>query len=148
MTNIQYKIFNPKFKEEIENYLERQHFMKHIGFSLTEIEAGITGGYMDITQTHHQQGGLVHGGLIATIADITAGFAAYSLVPPEHHVVTGEIKLSYFSPGNGPVLYSKGWVIKQGKKINFCEAEVWNISGEDKKLIAKASASMVIIPPN
>lgn len=86
------------FKERIAKFLERQHFMKHIHFSLDVIEEGRTEGWMDIEEIHKQQKGLVHGGVIATIADIVAGFAAYTKVPADHHVVTGELKVSYLNP--------------------------------------------------
>jgi uncharacterized protein (TIGR00369 family) len=135
------------YKARVEQFLERQYFMKHIGFDLNVIEKGRAEGEMQIQTIHHQQRGLVHGGVIATIADITAGFAAYTMVPEDHHVVTGEIKVSYLNPGVGSKLRSVGWVLKSGRKLQFCEAEVYDIRREGEILIAKASASMVVIPP-
>ncbi|MEQ8927799.1 MAG: PaaI family thioesterase [Fulvivirga sp.] len=141
------QVFNPDYKTLIKQHLERQQFMKHIGFDLNVIEPGRMEGSLKLEEYHKQQKGFAHGGLVATLADITAGFAAYSLVPPEHHVVTGELKISYLNPGVGEELRAVGWVLKQGKKINFCEAEVWSISGDEEVLIAKASASMITIFP-
>ncbi|UII32627.1 PaaI family thioesterase [Fulvivirga ulvae] len=141
------KTLNPEYKSRVETYLQKQHFMKHIDFTLDIIEEGRTEGWLDIEEIHKQQKGFVHGGVIATLADITAGFAAYTLVPEDHHVVTGEIKVSYFNPGVGQKLHAKGWVIKQGRKMNFCEAEVWCINGETKTMIAKATTTMVTIFP-
>lgn len=135
------------FKERIAKFLERQHFMKHIHFSLDVIEEGRTEGWMDIEEIHKQQKGLVHGGVIATIADIVAGFAAYTKVPADHHVVTGELKVSYLNPGIGEKLHAIGYVLKSGRKMNFCEAEVWCVKGEKRTLIAKATTSMVTIFP-
>ena len=139
--------YNPDFKALVEKYLDRQHFMKHIGFTLDVIEVSRTEGWLTLEKKHQQQKGFAHGGLIATLADITAGFAAYTLVPADHNVVTGEIKVSYFSPGIGQKLHAKGWVIKQGRKINFCEAEVWSIDDDQRTLIAKATTSMVTVFP-
>ena len=127
--------------------MERQHFMKLVGFDLTVIAEGRTEGWLMLGQEHQQQTGLVHGGVTATLADIVAGFAAYTVVAEDQHVVTGEIKISYFAPGRGGKLYAKGWVVKQGRKVNFCEAEVWSVNGEKKTLIAKASTTMVTIFP-
>lgn len=141
------KTFNPEYKARVEKYLERQHFMKHIDFSLDVIEEGVTEGWLDIQEIHKQQKGLVHGGVIATLADITAGFAAYTLVPEDQHVVTGEIKVSYLNPGIGEKLHAKGWVLKQGRKMNFCEAEVWCLNGKERTLIAKATTTMVTVFP-
>lgn len=141
------KTLNPEYKRRVTQYLNGQHFMKHIDFDLNIIEEGRTEGWLDIVEKHKQQKGLVHGGVIATLADITAGFAAYTLVPEECHVVTGEIKVSYLNPGIGQRLYAKGWVLKQGQKLNFCEAEVWCVNDDEKTLIAKATTTMVTIFP-
>lgn len=142
-----YKVHNSQFQSRILRYLERQEFMKHIGFNLDVIEPGRTEGWLSISDFHKQQKGLVHGGVVSTIADIVAGFAAYTLVPVDHNVVTGEIKISYFNPGMGEKLHAKGWVLKSGRKINFCEAEVWDVSGDKSRIIAKATATMVTIFP-
>ena len=141
------KVFNPNFKARIEKFLERQYFMKLMGFDLNVIEAGTTEGWLDLAQQHQQQTGLVHGGVTATVADIVAGFAAYTVVQEDQHVVTGELKISYFAKGKGDRLHAIGKVIKQGRKLNFCEAEVWCLDGEKRTLIAKATTTMVTIFP-
>jgi len=141
------KILNHDYESRIHKFLEKQHFMKYVGFDVDVIKPGRTEGSMEIRPEHMQQTGIIHGGLIATIADIVAGLAAYTAVPPDVHVVTGEIKLSFFSSGKGPELRAVGWVLKQGRKVNFCEAEVWSINGSERKLIAKATTSMISIPP-
>lgn len=140
--------YNPDFEADIREKLERQEFMKLMGFEVTKIEAGRIEGQLILEQKHRQHKGFTHGGVIATLADIVAGFAAVSLVPKDHHVVTAEIKVSYFHPGIGDKLLAKGYVIKQGRKLNFCEAEVYSVTGEGEPLlIAKASASMATITP-
>ncbi|GHE66695.1 PaaI family thioesterase [Roseivirga thermotolerans] len=139
------KVFNQNYKARIKKFLERQHFMKLVGFDLNVIDEGRTEGWLELREEHQQQTGLVHGGVTATVADIVAGFSAYTVVAEDQHVVTGEIKISYFAPGRGQKLYAKGWVVKQGKKMNFCEAEVWCIDGEKRTLIAKATTTMVTL---
>lgn len=136
---------NPDFVDRIKKYLKRQNFMHHINFSLDHITAGKTSGRLVVEDIHRQQKGLVHGGVIATLADIVAGFAAYTLVAEDQNVVTGEIKISFLRPAKGSELLAKGYVIKSGKKINFCEAEVWSIEHDKEIMVAKASTSMITI---
>jgi uncharacterized protein (TIGR00369 family) len=142
------EITNTQYRERVRKFLERQHFMHLIGFDLQVIEHGRTEGRMPVRQEHKQQKGLVHGGVIATVADIVAGFAAYTMVPEHHHVVTGEIKVSYFRPGIGEELIAKGYVVKPGKKLQFCEAEVFCVHQGEQILIAKATTTMVTIFPD
>lgn len=140
-------IVSNDYKLRIEKFLERQEFMHHIGFNLSVIEEGRTEGWLDIKQIHKQQKGLVHGGVTATLADIVAGFAAYTTVPSDCHVVTAEIKVTYFKAGVGDRLHAIGYVVKRGRKLNFCEAEIWSVNGEEKSLIAKATTTMAVINP-
>jgi len=141
------KTLNPNFKADIKEKLTRQHFMKLMNFKLSKIEEGYIEGWLDVDQIHKQQKGFVHGGVIATMADVVAGFAAVSLVKEGHNVVTAEIKVSYLNPGLGEKLFAKGWVIKQGKKIHFCEAEIFSQSKDNLSLIAKATTTMATIFP-
>jgi uncharacterized protein (TIGR00369 family) len=142
------KTQNPDFRMTIQERLQRQSFMNYIGFEITNIAEGAITGQLNLQPQHRQQKGFVHGGLTATIADIVAGFAALSLVPADHHVVTVELKVSYLNPGVGDKITARGWVLKQGQKLNFCEAEVFCIKdSEPAVLIAKASATMATINP-
>lgn len=127
----------------IRRKLTRQHFMHHIGANLTRIEEGRVEAELTLQQQHQQHGGFAHGGLVATMADLAAGFAAVTLVPDGTGVVTVELKTSYLHPGVGQKLRAVGWVLKAGRRLHFCEAEVWC----DDRLIAKASATMAVTEP-
>lgn len=121
--------------------------MQHIHFDLDVIEKGKTEGWLEIEKIHKQQNSIVHGGVIATLADITQGFAAYTMVPEDHHVVTGEIKISYLNPCIGQRIRAIGTVLKSGRKLNFCEAEIWVMDNGNKTMIAKSTATMVTVFP-
>ena len=141
-------MFQPKnsaFRKVILEKLKGNHFSHHLQFRLTKIKAGYTEGEMTILPVHQQQNGFVHGGVISSVSDIVAGFAAFSLVGENEFVVTAEIKISYLHPGIGKKIWAKGWVLKPGSKLHFCESEVWTVSGKKKLLIAKATATMAVV---
>lgn len=141
-----YIVHNVEFRETIRKHLERQHFMKHIGCELTVIEPGYVEAIIPLQKEHQQQIGFVHGGVTATIADVAAGFAGFTLVKPNQQTVTAEIKISYFHPAVGKQLKAIGRVLKQGNTIQFCEAEVYCIDKQEHHtLVAKASCCMEII---
>ncbi|AMR25863.1 thioesterase [Hymenobacter psoromatis] len=125
----------------IREKLKGQHFMHLIGADLTRIEPGRVEAELALGQQHQQQRGFAHGGLVATMADLVAGFAAITLVPEGVGVVTSDLKVSYLNPGVGQRIRAIGWVLKAGRRLHFCEAEVWC----DNVLIAKASATMAVI---
>jgi uncharacterized protein (TIGR00369 family) len=136
---------NPAFREMIREKLHGQHFMNHIGFDLTTIEAGRVEGMMPIIEEIKQQTGFIHGGATATFADLVMGFAAYSLVSDMQVVVTADLRISYLNPGVGEEVFAKGWVIKPGQKLIFTEGEIWVRKQGEEKLIAKASATMAVV---
>ena len=134
---------NSELEARIRRKLVRQHFMHLVGADLTAIAPGRVEAELVMGQQHLQQRGFAHGGLIATMADLVAGFAAVTLVPDDFGVVTSDLKISYINPGVGQQLKAIGWVLKSGRRLHFCEAEVWC----DGVLIAKASATMAVIEP-
>lgn len=136
---------NPNFRELIISKLKGQHFMHHVGFSLTDIEAGKVSGEMRIEEHIKQQTGFVHGGATATFADLVMGFAAYSLVKEDQVVVTADLRISYLNPGLGEHIYARGWVIKTGSKLIFCEGEILAIKNGIETVIAKSSATMAVV---
>ncbi len=140
-----FRTFNPNFKEAILKKIDGQHFMHHIGFHIHTIEPGLIIGAMPIENHLKQNTGFLHGGLVATLADIVAGFSASSLLPAGFHVVTGELKISYLNPGLGQTVEAKGYVLKQGRKIYFCEAEIYCNNAGQASLIAKATTTMIVV---
>jgi len=144
-TPYKYHSKNPAFRELITDKLSRQYFMNHIGFELTHIEDGYMEGSAIMMPFLRQQDGKFHGGVIATVADLVTGFATFSLVGPHDRVVTSDLKISYFSPGTGDAIFGRGWVVKPGKRLHYCEGEIYSVKGDDYTLIAKAFAIMAVI---
>lgn len=145
---MEYTVHNPAYRETILHHLERQEFMKHIGCVLQVIEPGYVVAEIPLAKEHQQQMGLVHGGVTATIADVAAGFAGFTLVAPGEHTVTVELKTSYLRPALGVLLRAEGRVVKQGNSLHFCEADVWCVSESGAaELVARATTTMAVIHP-
>ncbi len=141
-----YTISNPDFETTLVKALEKQFFMKLIGFEITKIEAGYIEGELIIEQKHLQQHGFLHGGLTATCLDIVMGFSAFTLLPQGKGVVTADMNIFYYNPGVGSKLIAKGWVDKPGSRLHFCEGEVTVINNMGEEIITnKAKAIMCII---
>jgi uncharacterized protein (TIGR00369 family) len=140
-----YDAQNPLYPQLIAEKLTRQHFMRHLGFTLTRINPGYIEAEAQLIEELRQQDGKVHGGVTATAADLVTGFAAFTLVKPDDRVVTSDLKISYFAPGIGDKIFARGWVIKPGSRLHYCEGEVYVIKGGEYKLIAKATAIMAVL---
>ena len=146
MFDQKFELKNTDFRENIREHLKRQEFMKHIGCELTAIEPGYVVAEMTIENIHKQQTGLVHGGVIATIADVAAGFAGFTLVEKNQQTVTIEMKTSYLEAAKGTGLRAIGKVVRQGRSIHFCEADVFSVDEfGTEKLCARATTTMAVI---
>ena len=137
----------PDFEQMVKERLSGNHFTNHIGFTMEKIAPGMTEGYLDLQEHHLQQMNFVHGGVSATLADVVMGFAAYTLVKRGQGVVTVELKMSYLNPAVGDKLFVKGYVIKAGQRLVFCEAELWTMQNGKPFITAKSSSTMAVVNP-
>lgn len=119
--------------------------MREIGFEINDIQEGRVSGFLIFKEMHHQQNGILHGGVTYTISDVVAGFASYSLIEQGQQVFTIDARISYLNPGIGEQFIAVGQVIKAGKRVHFCESEVFSVIDGQNKLIAKASSTMAVV---
>ncbi len=138
---------NPDYQAVVAEKMLGNHFMNHLGFQSTVVKPGYIEGFLNIEEHHRQQIGFIHGGVIATLADLAAGFASFTLVKAGEAVVTAEMKISYLNPGIGNKAFCKGYVIKAGRMLHFAEAEIYAENKGEMVLIAKGSATYAVIVP-
>jgi uncharacterized protein (TIGR00369 family) len=91
----------------------------------------------------HMQNGVVHGGVLASIADSACAVAGISLVFPSSYATTINLQLSYLKPVSQGILRAEGKCLRAGKSLLFSEARVFNSAGE---LICTASSQLMIVP--
>ena len=137
---------NPDFERRVRESFVRQSFMAHIGAQLTCVEPGVC----DITLPHHenicQQHGFFHGGVIGTIADNAAGYAAFTLMDAETSILTVEFKLNLLAPGAGERLVSRARVLRPGRTLTVCRSDVFGVTGAEEKHCATALVTLIALP--
>jgi uncharacterized protein (TIGR00369 family) len=132
-------------RARIAEKLKGQRFMRHLGFEITRIDQGEVEGEMLLAEFALQQMDFVHGGVTATLADIVAGFAAYTCSPLDRNVVTSGLHIQYFAPGYGERLRAVGRVVKAGSRLHYCESEVYAVDTGGERLIARAISTMAVV---
>jgi uncharacterized protein (TIGR00369 family) len=101
---------------------------------------------LDVKPQHTQHDGIVHGGVVATMADSALALSALTLIPPGERVVTIEFKINYLRPARGGRLVCRGEVLRPGRNITVSEAQVIATEGGSQTLIAKATGTIAILP--
>lgn len=121
-------------------------FVADLGIELDAIEPGICHSHVLLQARHLQHTGVVHAGVLTTIADHTAGIAAQSMVPAGGGtILTAELKVSLLRAARGQSLRCVAHVLKPGRQLSFVEAEVFCRDGDKEQLVVKLSATMAVV---
>jgi uncharacterized protein (TIGR00369 family) len=89
------------------------------------------------------QNKILHGGVLASIADSACAVAAISLVFPESYATTINLQVSYLKPVTEGRFRAEGRCIKAVKKVMFCEASVFD---HQEALVCRASSQLLALP--
>ncbi len=134
---------DPNFKQKISDSFARQPFMHFIDAQLIAVEPGYCEIHLPYHQNLCQQHRFFHGGVIGTISDNSAGYAAYSLMPFDTSILTVEYKLNLVAPGDGDLLIGRGQVIKLGRTLTVSKADVFVVKAGIEKLCATALVTLM-----
>src|SRR6266481_7971044 len=106
-----------------------------LGFDVESVHEGRAIFRLDVRPRHKQIHGVVHGGILAALADTTAAIAAYTVVPRGTEIATVELSINYLEPVPGGRLKADARVLRAGRNFVVTECEIFN---EDGSLAAKA----------
>lgn len=134
---------NPDFETVVRESFARQTVMTAINATLLTIKPGYVEIQLPYSPNLTQQHSFLHAGIITTIADSAAGYAAFSLMPAGFNVLTIEFKVNLLSPGVGDYFVAQGQVIRAGRTITVCQSNVYGHNGEDKKHVALLQATIM-----
>ena len=133
---------NPAFAEEVRKSFAEQSIMQVISAELTRVEPGMVEISLPYRRDLTQQDGYLHAGIITTIADSAAGYAANSLMPAGSGVLSVEFKVNLLRPAQGESFVARAEVIKPGKNLTVVRADVFGIQGTERTLVATLLGTM------
>lgn len=122
-----------------------QGFPAFCGFEVTHADHGIFETRLNVLEQHRQQDGFVHAGVIATMADHTAGYASFTTVSKEFRILTVEFKINYFKPATGPLIICRSKVINNGRTIKVAESGVFSVVDGIEKLVSKGMFTQIAV---
>ncbi len=120
-------------------------FIRYCQFEPDKIERGYFQSRVGIREHHRQQDGFIHAGVMATMADHTAGYAAFTTVPEEFQILTIEFKINFLRPACGDGLVCRSRVIREGTQVIISESEVFDQREEGEVLAAKALVTLMAV---
>jgi len=136
---------DPRWDERVRVSFSRQAFMRFLGVEIRHLAPGEVDLVLPFRADLTQQHGYFHAGTTATIADSAAGYAALSLFPEGTGVLTTEFKINLLNPGRGDEIVARGRVIKSGRTLSVCRADVYGIQDGAETHVATAITSLICL---
>src|SRR5438045_9054178 len=84
--------------ELVRERMKENQVITHLGFDVEKVEKGRAVFFLDVRAHHKQIHGVVHGGILAALADTTDAIAAYTVVPRGTKLATSDLKINYLDP--------------------------------------------------
>jgi uncharacterized protein (TIGR00369 family) len=98
---------------------------------------------MRVEERHMQVYGVVHGGVVAALADTAGGLAAYMAYPRGTRVATVEMKINFLEAVEGGSITAEAVVVRMGRHIAVTDCDVRDSS---RRLLAKALMTFFVGP--
>jgi uncharacterized protein (TIGR00369 family) len=132
--------------QRVRDSFARQNFMTFIGARICSLSAGSCEIELPFRLELGQQHGYFHGGLVGTLADNASGYAAFTLIPLDATVLTVEFKINLLAPGLGDRLIGRSKVVKAGRTLSVCHADVLADRQGQQTLCATALVTLMTLP--
>ena len=115
-------------------------FVHHVGMRIDEASAGHSRCSLAVQDFHINSTGVVHGGVLFTLADTAMGAAVHSSLEDGEICATIEIKIAYFKPVFEGEVVCTGEIVNRGKTVASTESSLF----VGDVLVAKATGSFAI----
>jgi uncharacterized protein (TIGR00369 family) len=139
----QFEPQDPDFEARVRASFLRQQMMGTLGAKLASVQPGVVEIVLEFRDDLTQQNGFMHAAAIAAIADSSCGYAAMSLLPADRDVLSVEFKVNLLAPAVGERFVAIGRVLRPGRSLTVCTAEVRAHEAGAEKLVAAMQATMI-----
>lgn len=108
-----------------------------IGLQFIMCEDGHSRCTLEVQQKLLNPHGVVHGGVLYSMADTGMGGAMYTVMEKDELCATIELKITYLKAARSGTLVCETRIISRGKRVAALESEITS----DGRLVAKASGT-------
>jgi len=134
---------NPDFETSVRESFGRIALMSTIGARLTTVAPGEAQVALPFREELAQHHGFLAAAALTAIADVACGYAAMSLMPAGVAVLTVEYKVNFVAPAQGERMIARARVVRPGRTVTTCTADVFAVTGGEEKLVATMLATMI-----
>ncbi|WP_426752795.1 PaaI family thioesterase [Myxococcus sp. Y35] len=138
---------NPDYLQDTEAIFTAANFVTDLGIEPTAIRPGEVEARLVVKSRHLQQDGVVHAGVQTTLADHTAGAAAYTVIRKGQRVLSTGFTVHLLQTASGEELRCKARVLRAGRRLIVVESEVYAVAAGTPRLASKATVTLAVMEP-
>jgi uncharacterized protein (TIGR00369 family) len=135
---------DPNWQERCLASFAKQSIMRTLGIEVGSVKPGEVVLTFDRDDRLNQQHGFVHAGVLGTVLDSACGWAALSLMPADHAVLTVEYKLNLLRPATGDRFEGRGRVVKPGRTLTVAEGVLTATIAPDRPIATMTATLMAV----
>lgn len=132
-------------KKRLHDELKKVPFAQLLGLELGEIERGEATFHLTVRDELKQNKGLMHGGVIASLVDTAAAFAAVTLLEPGQSTTTIDLTIHYLRPLTSGRATARARVLRAGRRVLAISVDVLD---QTEALAATAVTSYLRLDQN
>jgi uncharacterized protein (TIGR00369 family) len=132
-----------KLATELRSRLRKIGITNFLGFTLEEASRGRVVISLRVQNKLLQVHGVMHGGVIAVLADTAGGLASYMACPPGTRVATIEMKINYLEAISEGTVKAVAEVVRIGRHTSVVDCD---ITDSKKRLVGKALMTFFVGP--
>jgi uncharacterized protein (TIGR00369 family) len=130
-------------ERELRERVRATNTARQFGFVVQHAERGKVTMRMPVNARHKQVHGVVHGGVLAALADTAGGLATYMACPRGARVATVEMKINFLEAVEAGHVTAEAEVVRIGRHIAVTDCDLRDDSG---RLVAKALMTFFVGP--
>lgn len=128
--------------DDLRQRMAASPFHTWMGMTLVDAREGEVELTLRAEPHHLNLQGLLHGGVLAALADTATGLAVRTKLEAGRRHVTIQLGLQYLSAGGPGTITATGRARRVGRQIAFAEAEIHDATG---RLLATAQATLAVM---
>ena len=118
-------------------------FAKLLGIEVESQEPGVAVLTMKLSDSHMRNGGIAHGGAVATLIDSAMAFAIMPILGENEHSITVDLTIHYLRPVSNDSARAVARVVRAGKRVITVSAELFD--GNEKLAATAISTYLRVI---
>ncbi len=124
----------------------RSHaFGQLLGLRMDQAAAGVCHAHLEAREDHFNPHGVMHGGVLFSLADTSMGMALYTVLAPGETCATIEVKMNFLRPVAAGRVSCVTRVLRRGRTTAVLESTLH--CGDEPVAVALGTYAILPLPP-